>query len=503
MYSEVAYGLWGRWRSVTFMFGGNNNANSDRLGISTPQDIRPNMKSGSVTDNNCLVRTIDGDIFCSGFPRTIPSAIVSIPGYDHSGHRRTLDFDEQLLSTHVAMVGGIGTGKTNLINHFIGQIGQKLTSDDIMIIFDSKGDFHRTFWKEGDIVISNDERGCGPSGRDNWNIFDEIDPFDSNVSIREICASLFKESIKHTTNSFFPNAASDLLSAIISIFYENWKKSSGADPTNKDLVDFLHHSDIKALLTVLTASKKFASVASYISDPGSGQSQGVVAEMNSVVNRLFIGNFAGSGHISMNRILEERGGKTVFIEYDLCSGETLSPIYSLLVDLALKKALSNRNPHKGSVYLFVDEFKLLPNLSHIEDAVNFGRSLGVKVFIALQSITQIYDGYGELKGKSILSGFLNCMFFNVNNAESREFIKARFGQCLRKITYAQNKDHVFTEYVVRDKDITRLDVGTMIVARPLQAPFLFNSDIWGAEPPPSKFIGSGVNATQTPKWKTL
>ena len=92
--------------------------------------------------------------------------------------------------------------------------------------------------------------------------------------------------------------------------------------------------------------------------------------------------------------MRKKGGKILFIEYDLTSGSVLTPIYRLLIDLALKEALGRSRGH-GNVYIICDEFKLLPYLQHIEDAVNFGRSLGVKVVAGLQSISQLYELYGE------------------------------------------------------------------------------------------------------------
>ena len=52
-------------------------------------------------------------------------------------------------------------------------------------------------------------------------------------------------------------------------------------------------------------------------------------------------------------------------------------MYRLLIDLALKEALG-RSHSAGDVYMIIDEFKLLPKLQHIDDALNFGRSLREK-----------------------------------------------------------------------------------------------------------------------------
>ena len=53
-----------------------------------------------------------------------------------------------------------------------------------------------------------------------------------------------------------------------------------------------------------------------------------------------------------------------------------------------------------------------PNLRHVDDAVNFGRSLGIKFLIGYQNIEQIADIYGEARAHSLLSGFLTGIFFD-------------------------------------------------------------------------------------------
>lgn len=100
---------------------------------------------------------------------------------------------------------------------------------------------------------------------------------------------------------------------------------------------------------------------------------------------LFIGVFASHGKFSIRDFIRKKGGRTLFIEYDLLIGSVLTHMYSMLFDLALKEALE-RQQSQGNVYLFCDEFKLLPRLEHINDDVNFDRSLGVKIFAGPRSI---------------------------------------------------------------------------------------------------------------------
>lgn len=78
-----------------------------------------------------------------------------------------------------------------------------------------------------------------------------------------------------------------------------------------------------------------------------------------------------------------------------------------------------RSVSQGNVYLVFDEFKLLPSLQHIEDGVNFGRGLGVKVIAGIQSIHQLLEAYGESGGKNILAGF-STMFALRRMIQTRE-----------------------------------------------------------------------------------
>ncbi len=141
--------------------------------------------------------------------------------------------------------------------------------------------------------------------------------------------------------------------------------------------------------------------------------------------------------MGLRDLVRQKGGRKIFIEYDLSYGELLTPIYSLMFDMAIKEALG-RGRSEGNVYLITDEFRLLPNLQHVDDAVNFGRSLGIRFMIGVQNVEQIYDNYGEERAHSIMSGFLTSFNFRVNDPKSREFIKSNL-DATAKLRYMQRR----------------------------------------------------------------
>ena len=384
--------------------------------------------------------------------------------------------DENLLSRHIMLLGGIGTGKTNTINMLLRQLLARVTADDVVIIFDSKGDFYKEFYTPGDVVISNDSHATGPNGPDFWNIYNEIERDEHmEENINEIATAIFRSKIEHSNQPFFPNAGRDIFSAVLGHFIKNGNE---ALCNNRHLREFLDKSPTSTLRKMLNIRQETRSMVSYIYDDASGQTQGVISEMQQAVREIFIGNFRKEGSLSLRQLVRAKGGRCVFIEYDLGIGSTLAPIYSLMFDLAIKEALC-RQKSEGSVYFITDEFSLLPNLKHIDDAVNFGRSLGIKFLIGYQNIEQLVDIYGQARANSLLSGFLTQIFFRCSDPASRKYIQDTFGVNRKKEIYMASVqgrgivEQIRDAHVVEDWDISGLGLGEAIVGLPGAEPFRF------------------------------
>lgn len=425
------------------------------------------MKKIEVYDGN--------ELYYQPVPYPTNNPRCAFVGVNNMGQDIYVPIDHNLLSRHMMLLGGIGTGKTNTFNQIIRQLRHTMTQEDIMIIFDTKGDFYKEFYQPGDIVISNDNTATGPNGADYWNIFNEIERDDHmEENIVEIAKSLFHQKLEKTSQPFFPNAAKDLFSGILTHFARN----PDLHPSNYTLRSFLDSSPTAQIRELLSSHDDLKAMVNYISDDRSPQTQGVISELQQMSREIFLGNFKKQGTLSMRDIVRKKGGKLVFIEYDLGIGNMLAPIYSLLFDLAIKEALC-RKKSEGNVYFITDEFSLIPNLQHVDDAVNFGRSLGVKFMIGIQNVAQIFDNYGENRARSLLSGFLTSVCFRVNDPQSKEYIKEMFGKNRKKeIFMASVQGRGIVEQmrdanVVEDWDITRLGLGEAIIGLPGQPPFVF------------------------------
>ena len=422
---------------------------------------------------------IYGDALQTEVPTIKGTPSLYLRGTDGENRKVSVPFTDDLLSRHVMLLGGIGTGKTNAFFQMIDQLKYTLTDDDIMVIFDTKGDFYQEFFEPGDVVISNDRTSVGPNGHRNyWNIFNEVNHDYEYESVLEISKSLFAEECKRTTQIFFPNAARDIFMAC---FLHFLRSVPAKERTNKNLAAYINSSTSADLREMIESYPDLRAMTSYISKDDSAQTQGVLSELQQVIRNIFVGNFAKTGNLGLSRLVRAKGGKKIFIEYDLSLGEMLTPIYSLMFDMAIKQALG-RSRSEGNVYFITDEFRLLPNLVHIDDAVNFGRSLGIKFMIGIQNVEQIFENYGEYRARSILSGFLSSFNFRVNDARSREYIKDLFGRNRKLEAYVpivQNRGMVEEQReacVVEDWDMTNLGIGQAIIGLPGYEPFILQFD---------------------------
>ena len=291
-------------------------------------------------------------------------------------------------------------------------------------------------------------------------------------NILEICKTIFGEKLEKTSQPFFPNAAKDLLNALMLFMCRS--ENAAERRNNRSLRNILDSFDVDTMLRILRAYPDTKAMESYIADPKSGQTLGVVAELQQMVREIFIGNFAKKGTLSMRRLIREKGAKVIFIEYDLGIGGMLTPIYKLLMDLAIKEALC-RKSNEGNVYFMIDEFRLLPHLEH----VNFGRSLGAKFFLGVQNIEQVFHAYGNELARSILSGFSTLIAFRVSDGKTREYIKEIFGSNLSVTSYASAvgargvQESLRETHVVEDWDINGLGLGEAIVGYAGYPPFRF------------------------------
>ena len=401
----------------------------------------------------------------------------------HQAPAGGLRITSDLLSTHVLFLGGIGSGKTNAMKHLLRQLRSKNGPDDVFVIFDTKGDFQRNFYRPGDVVISSSP--AAEEGGRVWNLFRDLpgDPRQREEETYEIASTIFSEDLDQAgENMFFAAAARDIFAGITEIMAAgDLPPEPGHEYSNRELRETLE-SDSATLYELLQRRDTLAGTARYLQ--GGDYVDSILAFLQITLRKSFSGVFREPGDFSVREFIRRRGGHALFIEYDIAAGASLVPVYRVLMDIAIKEALGfgrrrlrDNKQVPDNFYFVLDEFALLPKLTHISDGINFGRELGLKFLVATQNVNQVLHGYSAEMGQSILAGFGSVFAFRLVDEASRELLRQRYGTNRKQIsTYAAVRHEgvrqtVVTGNVIEDWHMSGLSKGQCIAALPQEPPF--------------------------------
>ncbi|NER42473.1 type IV secretion system DNA-binding domain-containing protein [Bacillus megaterium NBRC 15308 = ATCC 14581] len=296
-------------------------------------------------------------------------------------------------------------------------------------------------------------------------------------TIREIASSLFKEDIEKSQAPVFGMGARDIFAAILSIHVQQMEEGIKSWD-HEQLLEFMRSTTETDLRNMFLKSPEFKWVRNYIKKDGGSTTQSFIVHLYQTIYKIFSGSFAKAGNFSIREAVTNKEGKAIFLEYDLANGNILEPIYTVLLDLAMKEVLG-RTRTEGNVYFVLDEFPLIPKLNYMDNALNFGRSLGVKVIAGIQNVGQVENKYGHYLAHSILSGFGTIFTFRLFDSNSRSFFAQRHGNVKRKVSFLSSnsnkgvQDQIVDGNVIEDWDIVNLGIGECVVSLPQGEPFLF------------------------------
>lgn len=415
--------------------------------------------------------------------REIDSAAVRID----NGQSRLLLTNEQV-SRGLLAVGAPGFGKTVSLLQIAEGLRESASSRDVFVFFDTKGDYKARLSADGDEVL-----GYGQDSTVFWNIYEDVlaDGTDDDQiydNAFEVVTSLFTDKIEHSQNRFFPQNGRDTVMGLLYSFARQGLADTNFRRrvlNNKALAEFFRQWFTPKNITQELG--KFSRTKSIVTSFSNGdpnapvmtpQSQGVLSEAAEVGREIFKGSFAKIGDFSIRRFVRSKGARALFVEYDMALGNTLLPVYRVLCDMVLKEALSRGcNADGGRVYVFMDELRLVPNLAYLENAINFGRGMGLSVFAGIQNSSQITQVYGEDAMKSILDNFGTALIFNTSNGDTRRLLGERIGKHVRLESSANMRGQLnetrTVSNVIEDWDITSLDKGQCIVHTIGSDPFRF------------------------------
>ena len=404
---------------------------------------------------------------------------------------KQIGLNKELLSYGTLLMAEPGGGKTNALYMILTMLIATMKPGDKIIVFDSKGDYLREF---GGRIPRNIMTiiGAGTEYRDITachNIFAEImtrgqdgklvyTP-DSDIDALEKAKQLLS-GLPSETQPIFPKMAEKIVAGVLVYFMRTYWRTNQKMLNNKAFIDFLNSGSNETLKQIfqLDYMKDYRSCIDSISGK-SAQTLGVNSYVGTTLQEIFIGPLAMNDparDFSMREIVDSPDNHVVFVEYDLRRGETLAPMYGLLMDSALANGLGGRHSERSNVYLIMDEMLLIPPLVHMSNSLNFGRSQGIKVLCGLQNVSGLADRYGETGAKSVLASFQSIIAFHLCDSETRIFLIERLGTIYQNISFTaqeQNQNVQREGHTVEDWDILNLGLGDAIISLKGEKPFFF------------------------------
>lgn len=386
----------------------------------------------------------------------------------------SVGFSDATLGRHVLFLGGIGSGKTVGMSALVDSIRAEDRSDDVFVFFDTKGDYIEEFFRDGDVSLSPSTDSQHPGCRF-WNLFAELEDVAAESLpevVRELVGSLMDVK-EDEANRIWVAMASDLVAALIVAYARTGKPYTNADV--RAMADSLTTEQIR---TILARHPDLRGAAQYIAKDGSNTTTSVMIFVQQALRQVFAGGFRRHGDFSVRSFLRNQSGQALFLEYDVAAGETATPVFRAVLDLALKEALG-RGRRAGRVIIVLDEFSLLPRVAHLDAGLNFGRSLGLRFVVGTQNVGQVLDAYGPERGMSVLSAFGSVFAFRMFDEPSRTFVRQRFGTNRKLVRYdgalkTRGLGELVVEgSVIEDWDLSGLGVGECVVGLPTGPPVLF------------------------------
>ena len=397
-------------------------------------------------------------------------ATVGVRGLEET----SVGFSDATLGRHVLFLGGIGSGKTVGMSSLVDSIRAESRPDDVFVFFDTKGDYIADFFRDGDVSLSPSTESAHPGARF-WNLFAEladVAPVDLPEVVREVVSSLMDVS-DDDHNRIWVAMAADVVAALIVAYAR-----TGRPYTNADIRGMADSLTTEQIRSILARHPDLRGAAQYIAKDGSNTTTSVMIFVQQALRQVFAAGFRRHGDFSVRHFLREQASRALFLEFDVAKGETATPVFRTVLDLALKEALG-RDRRAGRVIIVLDEFSLLPRVAHLDAGLNFGRSLGLRFVVGTQNVGQVLNAYGSERGMSILSGFGSVFAFRMFDEPSRTFVRQRFGTNRKLVRYdgalkSRGVGEIVVDgSVIEDWDMSGLRVGECVVGLPSGPPVLF------------------------------
>lgn len=306
---------------------------------------------------------------------------------------------------HFLMQGGTGSGKSVAINHLLGPAYR---DGDIILVIDSGGDFASRYYdaKRDRILNPFDARSVA------WNPMAEMrSPYDAEELAKSIIPPGTGDGKEW--NSY----AQTFLASCLTVLHRQGEQSMRA------LMYLVQDAPMEELAKTLAGT---AAAAQLTSDKTFGSIR--VIATNYMTAYAYLPNpEPGAPAFSVREFIERGRPGALFVTYRDDQLATLQNLMACVLDVASRTVLSLEPNDKRRVWLVVDEFASIGKVQSIESFAAKARKYGGCLVIGIQSVSQLFDKYGEQSARALLSNLGSWLVLRCSDADTAEYMSRYLG----------------------------------------------------------------------------
>lgn len=313
-------------------------------------------------------------------------------------------------TAHFIFNGTTGTGKSNAIKELLDQI--RLRGDRV-VVYDKSCSFFEEYYKPNSDVLLNPLDARGESW-DLWKECRDSADFDS-LAAAQIPMPLSNQ------DPFWINAARTIFSAVA------YEMRNDKDRSISKLLKALLSSDLASIQKYLKGTE----AETLTSDKIEKTAVSIKSVLATYLKSLKYVRDDGKPFTIRSWIQDDAASNWLFITSLGDRHETLKPLISSWLDIAVNALLSLPADPKRRIWLILDELTSLQPLPYLTQTLSESRKFGGCVVIGIQNHAQLCKLYGN-DGAREISALLNTrVMFRQPDPDMAKWAAQNFGESVK------------------------------------------------------------------------
>ncbi len=310
---------------------------------------------------------------------------------------------------HFFFHGTTGSGKSNAIKELLDQIRLR---GDRAIIYDMSCNYLEEFYQPKNDIILNPMDARGES----WHLWDEC----RDSADYDSLAAAQIPMLLSTSDPFWVNAARTIFAAAA------YEMRNDPERNIIKLLRYLLTADLEQMENYLKGTEA-ETLASRKTEKTAISIKSVLATY--LKSMKYIKDEANPFSIRQ-WIKNEKGNNWLFISSLDDRHETLKPLITAWLDIAVNALMSLSSNENRRIWLILDELTSLHRLPYLKKTLAKARKFGGCIVIGIQNFADLEEEYGNKGARSISSLLNSRYFFREPDPDMAKWSAENFGEVI-------------------------------------------------------------------------